>query len=73
MVQPGESLRRLAMTMMTAPLGVEFPVEGIMVRHHAFVAWGSQGEDLVLLDMRRRRSSVVTLLQASYLEPCRLC
>jgi hypothetical protein len=39
-----------------------------MERHYLLAAGGSQGESLVLLDVRRRRLGVVTFLKASYLE-----
>jgi hypothetical protein len=44
-----------------------------MVRHYVIIAWGSQGEDLVHLDVQRWRLGVVTFLEASYLETCHLC
>jgi hypothetical protein len=37
-----------------------------MVRFYLLVAGGSLGENLVLLDVRRRRFGVVTFLKASY-------
>jgi hypothetical protein len=44
-----------------------------MVRHYAPTVWGSYGEDLVLLDVRRRRLGIVTFLEASFFESRRLC
>jgi hypothetical protein len=41
-----------------------------MARHYLLAAGGSQGESLVLLDVRRQRLGIITFLKASYLEYC---
>jgi hypothetical protein len=46
-------------------VGVDLPIGGVMGRHLALISRGSQGEDLVHLDVRRRRLGIVTFLEAS--------
>jgi hypothetical protein len=71
-VQSGESPRRLTVAMMAALLQRRSPCWG----HHGEALrsrcrGGSQGENLVLLDVRRRRLGGVTFSKASFLEPRR--
>jgi hypothetical protein len=51
---------------MAATFGRRSPCWGHHGEALCFVARGSQGEDLVHLDVRRQRMGVVTFLEASF-------